>query len=305
MLWLIITLISYFLLAAVYLVDKHLLTATVLKPRVYTFYVGILSMIIVVIIPFIHFYIPPINQLLLSLITGLIFSCCLLWFYKGLNLFEASRIIPATGALEPFLTFILIFIISLGKERMGCNDLIAFILLIIGTILITWEKKTKINWSSLKYAFIIALLFSVFLILAKQIYNNQPFLNGLIWIKVGGFLFSLILYILYPEVRQSISLKIQGQPISKKTLYIFIANQIVGGSSGILQNWAIALSPIIYIPIFTALQGSQYVFLLFGVVLLSLKFPKILYEEVNRQILFQKIIATIIIGIGIAILAFK
>lgn len=305
MLWLIITLVSYFLLAVVYLVDKHLLTATVLKPRVYTFYVGILAMIIAAVIPFIHFYIPPINQLLLSLLTGLIFSYCLLWFYKGLSLFEASRIIPAIGALEPILTFILIFVISSGKEKMNYIDLIAFLLLIIGTILITLERRIKINWLSLKYAFIIAFLFSLFLVFSKQVYLNQSFLNGLIWIKMGGLIFSLILFILYPEVRQSISFKIQGEKVSPRTLFIFVGNQITGGGAGFLQNWAIALSPIVYIPMITALQGAQYVFLLLLIAILSLKFPKIIYEEVSRQVLFQKIVATIIIGIGIAILAFK
>jgi len=305
MLWLIITLVSYFILAVVYLVDKHLLTSTLPSPRVYTFYVGILAMVILVIIPFINFYVPSLKQLLLSLGAGLIFSYCLLWFYKALSLFEASRIVPASGALGPILTFLLIFIFSGGKEKMGLIDFIALLLLIIGTFLITLEKGKKINWASLKYAAIIAFLFSIYLVVSKQVYLVQPFLNGLIWIKVGGLFFSLILFILYPEVRKSISFKIRDEKISRKTFFIFVGNQILGGSSSLLQNWAIALAPIIYVPMITALQGVQYAFLLFLIVLLSLKFPKMLREEITRSALFQKAIATIIIIIGIAILAFK
>lgn len=305
MLWLIITLISYFLLAAVYLIDKHLLTSTLPSPRIYTFYVGILAMVIIVVAPFIHFYVPPVKQLILSLFAGIVFAYCLLWFYKALSLFEASRIVPATGALGPILTLILIFLLSGGREKIGMIELISLLFLIVGTFLITIEKGKRINWASLRYAFIIAFLFAVYLVASKQVYLSQPFLNGLIWIKCGGLIFSLFLFIFYPEVRKSIHFKIKDEKISKKTFLIFIGNQIMGGGSGLLQNWAIALAPVIYVPMITALQGAQYVFLLLLVGFLSLKMPKLIYEEMNRSVLFQKIVATILITIGIGLLALK
>lgn len=302
MLWLVITLISYFILAGVYLVDRYLLTSTLPDHRLYTFYVGILAMIVLVVIPFIKFYIPPLNQLVFSIFTGFIFSFCLFWFYKSLNLFEASRIVPALGALGPIFTFLLVFLFSGGKELMNLNDFFAFILLILGTFLITLETEKKINWQSIKYASFTAFLFSLFLIFSKKVYLHQPFLNGLIWIKVGGFLFSLLLLIIYPSIRQKI-FQFHKEAPPKKTFIIFVGNQIFGGGASLLQNWAIALAPFVYVPIITALEGAQYMFLLLIVIFISLKFPRILQEEISRQTIFLKISATFLISLGIAILA--
>ena len=69
------------------------------------------------------------------------------------------------------------------------------------------------------------------------------------------------------------------------------------------QNWAIFLAPLAFLAIINALQGVQYVFLLIFAVLLSLKFPQILKEEISREIIFQKVVAILLIGGGLVILA--
>jgi len=73
----------------------------------------------------------------------------------------------------------------------------------------------------------------------------------------------------------------------------------------VLQNWAVALAPLIYLAFINALQGVQYVFLLIFTAFLSLKLPQILKEEISRKIISQKIIAILLIGGGLAILACK
>jgi threonine/homoserine/homoserine lactone efflux protein len=52
-----------------------------------------------------------------------------------------------------------------------------------------------------------------------------------------------------------------------------------------------------------ALQGTQYIFLFIMVLVLSSKYPKFLKEEAGRDILFQKIIGGLLIGIGLYMLA--
>jgi len=52
------------------------------------------------------------------------------------------------------------------------------------------------------------------------------------------------------------------------------------------------------------LEGTKYVFLLIFTILLSLKLPQILKEEISRKILFQKIIAILLIGLGLSLIAF-
>jgi len=76
----------------------------------------------------------------------------------------------------------------------------------------------------------------------------------------------------------------------------------LGAGANILQNWAIALAPLAFVAVISALQGVQYVFLLIFAVLLSLKSPQILKEEISRKILFQKVIAILLIAGGLTLL---
>ena len=75
--------------------------------------------------------------------------------------------------------------------------------------------------------------------------------------------------------------------------------------ANVLQNWAISLAPLVYIAVINALQGVQYVFLLIFAVLLSVKFPQILREEISGNIIFQKAVAILVIALGLAILTIK
>ena len=301
--WLLVTISFYLILAVVFLVDKYLLTGSIPNPHVYTFYIGFLSISVLIFVPFVGFYIPTSSQIVLSLTSGAIFIYALFWFYKSLQLFEASRVIPAITGLVPLLTFGLVYIFSFGKEILSFPEIIAFILLIFGSFLITAEKGKFINSKSFKISVICAFLLSLSFVLLKYVYIGQPFWSGFIWTRIGSFLMAFCFFIFTKEVREEVFQK--KVSFKKKTMGIFIANQAAGGGASILQNWAIALAPLSYVAIINALQGVQYAFLLIFTTLLSLKFPQILKEEISKGILFQKISAILLIGAGLVMLSLK
>jgi drug/metabolite transporter (DMT)-like permease len=301
MTWLIVTISSYFLFAAVSLTDKHLLTKSIPNPRVYAFYVGILGILAIILAPFVGFYVPGIFQIILGILAGVFFVFSLFWFYKGLSLFEASRIIPAIGGMTPLFTVFFVYVFSKGKESFSFIQIIALLLLVLGSVLISYEKGKFVNSKSLKISFAVAFLGSLSFVLTKYLYMALPFWTGFIWKAIGGFLTAVSFYFIFPEIKKEIFKKKEKSP--KKTAFIFLLNQAGGAIASVLQNWALALAPLAYISFINAAQGVQYAFLLILSVILSLKFPKILKEEVSRGTIFQKIIAIFIIGAGIAILA--
>ena len=71
--WLIAAIFSSLILAVVFLVDKYLLAGPIPGPKVYTFYVGILGISVLFLIPFVGFYVPGIEQIALSFCAGIIF----------------------------------------------------------------------------------------------------------------------------------------------------------------------------------------------------------------------------------------
>lgn len=301
MLWLLITILAYFFLAISFFGDKFLLTGDIPNPKVYSFYVGILSIFVIIFIPF-GFFLPPPSQIFLSFFTGMIFIIGLYLYYSLVREFEVSRIVPAIGGAIPILTFFFMYIFSRGETTFSLKEAFIFILLIFGSVLMVIDKSKNIFGKSLIFSLGAAFYFALYFVLAKFVYNSLTFINGFIWIRFGSFLAAL-LFLFFKEVRSKIFIKPQG--LKLKTTGIFIGNQIVGSSGAVLQNWAIALAPLVYVAFINSLQGIQYVFLLIFTMLFSFKLPKILKEEISKGIILQKIIAILLIGGGLVLLAIK
>lgn len=316
MLWLVIAIFSYLILAFVFLIDKYLLTNSIPNPKVYAFYIGFLGILVLALIPFTGFYFPDKLQIALSLSAGAVFVWGLFWFYKTLRLFEASRVVPAVGSLIPLFTFGLIYLSTSGQEALTLQGLAAFVLLVLGSILISIKKEKLTNISSLKFSVVTAFFLSLSFVMMKYVYLAQPFWNGFIWRSIGGFLMAVCFFILFPEIKKEIfkSQASKGSAgkdedtsfiakIPKRTALIFLANQMAGAGAAILQNWAVFLAPLAFVPVIYALSGTQYAFLFVFSIFLSLKLPKIFEEEISRETVLQKMIAIILIGGGLALLS--
>lgn len=302
MLWLIVTLLAYLILALVYLVDKYLLTGPIPNPKVYSFYIGLLGLGVVVFIPFIDFYVPSVQDIALAFVSGASFVWGIYWFFKGLKRFEPSRMVPAVGGILPVFTFLLIYVFSWGSQTLGQWQVLAFVLLILGTVVIALQKSKRFSFQSIWLSIVAAFFLAVSFVFAKFVYNNHDFLLSLVWIRWGGALMALF-FLFSSELRRNLFR--QKMALQKKTMAIFLASQASGAGANILQNWGVALAPLVYVAFINALQGVQYAFLLIFAVLFSWKFPKLLKEEVSREVIFQKIIAILLISGGLAILAFK
>jgi len=265
MLWLIIIIVAYFLFAIVALGDKYLLAGAP-NPKSYSFYVGILGGLVLILIPFVDFSIPAFYQVLFCFLAGAMFIFAILGMFEGLERFEASRIIPAVGGILPLFTFLLVYFFSGREEILGAWELLAFLLLLSGSVLINIKLGKRISFASLKISAVTAFLFALFFVLTKYVYMMLPFWNGFIWIRIGMFLVALF-FIFFKEVRREI---FAGKfTFDKKTGTFFVLNQGIGAGASILQNWAIALAGLVYLSVINALQGVQYVFLFIFTIFLS------------------------------------
>ena len=139
----------------------------------------------------------------------------------------------------------------------------------------------------------------------------QPFWNGFFWIKIGGVLMAITLFLYSKEIRNSFFQRTYNfKEVKKKTIGFFLSVRISSAGANILQNWAVALVPVSYVAIVNALQGIQYVFLLAFAVLFSKIYSQWaksvgLKEIVSGRILFQKITAILLIIVGLIILSFN
>jgi drug/metabolite transporter (DMT)-like permease len=303
MFWILIAIFSYFLLAIVALVDKYLLTGPIPGPRVYAFYVGLLGIITIFLIPFVGFSVSgSFFDIGLAILAGIVHLFALFALFSALREFEVSRIIPSVGAVSP------IFIIFLGSFLSGISPdlnskrILALICLILGGFLVNLKRGRSSNLKSVGISFLTGFLFALFFILTKLVYFIFPFWTGFILMRIGGFIVS-IFFFLSKEVKQEIfKNKVSFNP---KIMWIFLGNQGMGGFAFVLQNFAVSLVPLGLLSFVNALEGTKYIFLLFFSFLLSLNFPGILKEETSKNIVLQKSFAVFLIIIGLVIIGFN
>lgn len=311
MTWLFVSIISYLIFAFVFLIDKYLLSGPIPNPKIYAFYLGVLAMLVLLLIPFVGFYIPEPRQIFLSLAAGAFFVYAIFWFLKTLSLFEAFQTTAIIGGLTPLFTLVINYIFSSEKGILSFREGVAFLTLVLGTIIISFEIKDKedanrsfraFNLKSFGFSAITALLFSIYYVLLKYVFLEQSFWNGTMWMRFGGLLVA-VSFLFFHDVRQGIKFK-KIAP-KGKIFIVFIANQAAGAGANILISWAVALAPVIYISFINALQGIQYVFLLILTFLISKKYPNILKNEAPGRDILRKIIGALLIVFGIFLISLK
>ncbi|MCK5511118.1 hypothetical protein KAI65_06310, partial [Candidatus Parcubacteria bacterium] len=115
---------------------------------------------------------------------------------------------------------------------------------------------------------------------------------------MGSFL-GVLLILFVPEWRTQIVKHQKGQK-TPRNLGFFLSVRFLAAIAFIMLNWAIKMGNVALI---SSLQGTQYIFLILLVIFLSTRFPKILKEELDREIMLQKIMGTAMIVIGLYMLA--
>lgn len=301
--WLYIAIISHFLSAIVFTVDKFLLSKTVLRPAAAAFYVGLLGGVAsLFLIPF-GFSWLSFWQIIISFVAGIAFVFAVFFFYRSIQINEVSVIAPIVGGAIPIFTLILMY--SFLGERLAINQLFAFFLLVFGGVIMLLPQKDKSNFKTIKIfsskelliAVLSALLFAISFVSTKFIFTEQPFINGFVWIRLGGILGACLLF-LGPNMRRAILET--SKSVKIKTGSLFVSNKVFSALAFVLLNYAIYLGSVSLV---NALQGIQYAFLLILVFFLSKKFPQIIKEQISRKVIFQKIIAILLISFGLGILA--
>ena len=296
---LLIIILAYFFFSLSYLGDKLILSGPP-KPNSYTFYVGIISIFAIVFIPFIKFGLPPEKIFFWIIAEAVVYVLGLWTMFLALEKFDVSKVMTTIGAVQPIFIFALTWIIW-GPQNITSAYIIAFILLLLGSAIISFEGSSKMTGDYLKITIISALFFSLDYVFSKMVFLSQPFLQGFIWMRIFVALFAL-LFLISKNNRKEIFKK---QNITdKKTWAVFIGTHSSGGIANILQGYAISLAPIAFLPIVNSSRGIQYVFLFLITLFLSVFFPKVLKEKISKKILIQKIIAIVLIVAGLALLVY-
>ncbi|OIO48481.1 MAG: hypothetical protein AUJ32_00455 [Parcubacteria group bacterium CG1_02_40_82] len=296
--WLIFTILACLLYAVVAVFNKFLLgQRATTKPIVFTFWLGILSIFSFVLIPFGLAW-PGWPAFGLDLAVGVVYFFAILYFYEALDINEASRVTSLAGGLTPIV--VLFFSLMLLNESLTILQLVAFFLLVAGAFLISFKKSRGGFKSSVKglwFIILAVILSAIYWVAEKYIFENQGFVTGFLWTRLG-FILTAVTILVWPAWRRKIFYS--ESQLTLKISSLFVTSKLFAAFGSLFIHLALLLGSAALV---NALGGLQYVFLLILAIILSKKFPDFLKEEISGGVLAQKIVAVLLIGAGLAILA--
>ena len=311
MTWLLLAVVSYLMLAVVNLGDKFVVDKLLKSSKAYAFVVGLLSAVIFVLAPWFLEW-PGLNLFLINIVTGALFIFALWIMYEALKVGEASRVVVVIGSIVPVFT--ILFSVLFFQESFASSQWLGMLFLLAGMLVMSLIVSRRNKWRMFvgrvkmvfvggykkKWIFLAitsALLYAIFFIATKYAYSHQPFMSSFIWIRGGGLLV-VILFLLDKKNRQEIknSLLAKSSKSAKVGKEFIVFNQVLGSGAFLIQNYAVFLGPV---AIINALQGVQYAALLLLGIFFSIFFPKILQEDISKKVLIKKILAILLVAIGL------
>ena len=299
LLWLPVVILSYLFFGLASFGDKLVLSHSQ-SPKLYTFYVGCLGLLSVCLIPFVGFYLPDQASFFWINLTSLTFVAGLYGYYYTVDKFDVSRVVSISGSVQPVFILLLSWIFWNAKV-IQFNNLIAFILLLIATIIISFEKGLALNKRLIVLSLFTSFIVALSLVFMKVVFLHQEFFQGIIWIGIFNFLFVLIFFF-NANFRDEFFIK--KSAFDKKTLLLVGGAQIFGGLAGFLYNYAIFLVPVASLAILNALRGVQYVFIFLTTLFFSVFYPAIFKEKISKQIIIQRSISLVLIALALAMLIY-
>jgi len=306
MLWFLIAILGYFFLAIAFILDKFILTESVDKPVVYTFYSTIFMFGAIILFPFLGFQWLVGIDWLWAVISGMSFGFGLWTLYLALKKGEASHINPFNGAFVTISTFLLASL-WLGETLTPLQQ-IGVVTLIGSSILLSFEKTKKNNGFHMGFlwAAISGVLFATSHITAKYLYTIYDFWPAFTWTRATTGLVALMC-LLYPSVRKTFiknkkSKKQKHNKAARKyAIPIIISNKILAMVAVVLIQYAAAIGSV---TIVFALSGLQYALMFVIIVFLSKFFKSLFSEFFTKRELVIETIAILLVVVGSALFVF-
>lgn len=295
--------LAYALNAGSIIIDKILLQKSLPNPIAYVFYINILGLLAVVLIPF-GFSLPSEDTIYFAVIAGIAFVGALYAMFTALKVSEASLVGPIVGSLNPLFSAI-IGGIFLG-EILSTQQYLAVGVLIIGSLILAvdFRNGSQILTKKMSWMVIAGLLFAISYVFLRQTFLQTSFLNGLIISRLAAGVL-VAMFLLLPNLRQAIFQKqpngVEGQKVNPKRIVVLLGlGQIMGAAQGLLITYAVSLANPALV---NSLFGVQYVVILAVALLLYQNHPHLLEERLNKNVIIQKVVGVIILSFGLYLLS--
>jgi uncharacterized membrane protein len=265
---------------------------------------GLMIFVGVVAIPlsiFIGFLYPEVflvgsTEIAYLIVSGLLYNVAVFLYLKALETEDASYIVPF-WQLAPVFSYILG--VMFLQEYLSTDKLLASLIVIFGALILSLEFKKGQRISINKGTAGIMMLSALFIactnvFFKKSAIDDLPFVVSMFWNQIGMAIFA-VAFFADTKFRREFNDVIQKNSNSVLALNIF--EQIAEVVGIIINNFAILLAPVALVVLVE--YTAQPLFVFIEGIIFTLLFPKLVHEDLSKNNLIQKLVAIIIMGIGL------
>lgn len=296
--WLLVALVPSALFAVSNYLDKYLIERY-FKDQGNGALIIFSSLIGIVALPFILFfdlsalYVGPVAAGLITL-NGMLYVIGLLPYFASLRDEDASVAVPL-WQLIPVFGYVLGYFI-LGETLLPLQ-IGAGLLVIIGALLLSLDLSTErisLKWRTFLLMSLSSLLMALNGVGFKLLALDLSYGATIFWDCVGLIVMGL-LYLVFAPVSRREFIEVFRQN-SKGALTLNGINEVVNIFAMFILNYALLLAPVALI--FLANAAQPLFVLIFGIIL-TLLFPGVIQESLDRKTLLHKVGAIVVLAIGV------
>ncbi|PLX28451.1 hypothetical protein C0581_02215 [Candidatus Parcubacteria bacterium] len=295
MTWIFLAILAHFIWAVSSIGEKYLVSKRI-DPYVYTVWFAFFGLAIgLLMLPFVDIFLLRLDTLLWLTLCGA------LYFYGGLPYIKAMQIEEPTR-ISIWWNTIPIFSLFLGfiffKESFSSIQLIAFIFLVSGAFAasIHFKQKNFVFSKAVILMIMASFCYALYAVIFHHAVQGVSFVSAFVVTQLSMFIFALTLF-LHPGFRK-IHRK-EYKNINKNII------TLVGGVSALdilgmfFNQWALVFGVAALV---FAMEGSQMIFVFIIATLLSIFYPRIVKEKLDKKNILLKLTALMFMIVGILIL---
>ncbi len=290
----IFAIVSQALFAVSNFIDKYLIDKRIRNPLLVTILAGLASLLLgILIFLFRGFSIIETKQLVLILVSGILLELYLIPYFQALAMDDASRIVPLFQFVPVFVLILSYFIVG---EALSGKQLLGSAFIIVGGFVLATKKIEggsifKLR-KSLWLMLIASLLYAITGVLFKWVVIAQDFWLTLAYENIGMGI-GAILLLLWPPYRAGFRRETKKLKVS--TWGLLFVNETVYVLALLAMFYAILLGSVALVSVIGGVQ--PFFVLIFGLVL-SIWFPSIVREDIQKETVLFKALAILFIFIG-------
>ncbi len=208
-----------------------------------------------------------------------------------------ASIVVIMFQMIPVFSYILALIFF--KENLSLHQIIGSIIIILSTVIISYdfeEKNNKSKFKALALMILSSLCYSIYYILFDVAIRNSEYNSCAFWFQIGLVILGIIL-LWIKSYRETFIKAIKNN--GKLYFSINITNELLNLIASLFVNFANLILPVALVNVSNGFQGG-FVFIL-GV--LGTKFlPKYFKENLSKRVVIQKVSCIVLSIIGLIVM---